>query len=394
MTGVTSVLHLASFNGNIGDNINHSGFKPWFASLCETSVEWHSLEIRKFYRGEWTFARDFLQFAERSDVIVVGGGNYLELWPANSASGMSLDLPLDALEALGKPVFLNSLGVDGGQGVSDRGRQGLQDLIDWIGADNRRLLSVRNDGSFGLVEQICRPSSLADVHRTPDAGFFQTLTQRVASSDLAGASSIAVNLAMDMEGHRYPGGDSLDYTQFCRVFAGAMADVSMAHSEITWVFVPHIYSDLRIMSDVLAELPDNLRRSRVEVAPYGSGENASQAAMSVYAAASVILGMRFHSCIAGLSLGVPTIGLANYPQVPKMFAEVGAPQLAIDVRTEGGVARLRDLILAIKDDPDSASAIGAKVRYQVGAERRRFEPALMEWLGRVGMARAWDPAST
>ena len=391
MSQVKRILHLASFNGNIGDNINHSGFRPWFAGLCAAPIEWRQLEIRSFYRGELTFAKDLPALASKSDMLVVGGGNYLELWPSNTASGMSLDLPLEQLGSMGKPVLLNALGVDAGQGVSERGRQGLQLLIDWISADPRRLLSVRNDGSFEEVKRLCHSSSLANVHRIPDAGFFQTLSRRTDSFGL-GSLQVCVNLAMDMGGHRYPGGTRVNYADFCVMFAKVIADVSSLRTESNWVFVPHIYSDLRIISDVIAELPDSLRRNRVEVAPFGSGEIAAETAMATYSNADLVMGMRFHACIAGLSLGIPTIGLTNYPQVGKLFEEVGAPQLSVDVSTSAGIARLGKSILDLLEHPVSARTVGAEILYRVSAERRRFESVLTEWLGHVGMTPSPDSA--
>lgn len=385
MSRTRRVLHLASFRGNIGDNINHSGFRPWFSSLCDAPVEWRSLEIRRFYRGDLNFSNDLLEFAKEADAMVMGGGNYLELWPSNTVSGMSLDLPLDKLSALGKPVFLNSLGVDGGQGVSERARQGLRDLVDWIASDSRRLLSVRNDGSYAQLEEICTSSSLKSVHRAPDAGFFQTMSQRAEPRANDGPPRIAVNLAMDMRDLRYPGGDALSYTEFCTMFAGVMEAVSLAHGATAWVFVPHIYSDLQIISDVLAQLPDALLRTQVDVAAYGSGDQAARAAMMEYAASSLVLGMRFHSCIAGLSLGRPTLGLVTYPQVAKLFCEVGAPDLAIDVQSPTGMAKLLEAVLASLVPAEDPSAVGAEVLYRVGSERRRFEPILATWLSEAGL---------
>ncbi len=389
MSGVKRILHLASFSGNIGDNINHAGFRPWFAGLCDVPIEWHQLEIRKFYRGELSFSRDFPKFASESDAVVVGGGNYLELWPTNTVSGMTLDLPMEQMGSWETPILLNALGVDGGQGVSERGRQGLQVLVDWIAGDSRRLLSVRNDGSFAQVEALCRPSSLAHVHRVPDAGFFQVLSQPNTAT-YADSKQISVNLAMDMGSHRYPGGRGISYSEFCTLFAQVVAEVSASQAKASWVFVPHIYSDLRIISDVLAELPDSLRRTRVEVAAYGSGVKAAQDSMATYANSDLVLGMRFHSCIAGLSLGIPTIGLVNYPQVQKLFSEVGASQLAMDVSTAEGVAKLSQTILATLDDQSDSRRVAAEVLYRVGAERRRFEATLIKWLVHSGLTRSLD----
>ena len=44
-----NILHLASFNGNVGDNFNHQGFRPWFEKISGKNINWTQLEIRQFY---------------------------------------------------------------------------------------------------------------------------------------------------------------------------------------------------------------------------------------------------------------------------------------------------------------------------------------------------------
>ena len=84
------VLHLASFSGNIGDNANHMGFRPWFADQVGRNVEWTNCEIREFYWKERAFDADFVVLANSFDALVIGGGNYFELWVENSPTGTSI----------------------------------------------------------------------------------------------------------------------------------------------------------------------------------------------------------------------------------------------------------------------------------------------------------------
>ena len=86
------VLHLASFDGNIGDNANHSGFRPWLERIAARPLEWHDLEIRSFYWKERRFDQDFAAYANEFDLIVIGGGNYFELWVEGSATGTSIGI--------------------------------------------------------------------------------------------------------------------------------------------------------------------------------------------------------------------------------------------------------------------------------------------------------------
>ena len=44
------ILHIASFNGNIGDNAHHNGFRKNFSEIIGVrNLIWDELEIRKFY---------------------------------------------------------------------------------------------------------------------------------------------------------------------------------------------------------------------------------------------------------------------------------------------------------------------------------------------------------
>ena len=44
--------------------------------------------------------------------LVIGGGNYFELWPKNSPTGTSIAMPLELFDKIEVPVFFNALGVD------------------------------------------------------------------------------------------------------------------------------------------------------------------------------------------------------------------------------------------------------------------------------------------
>ena len=89
MSGIR-VLHIASFTGNIGDNANHMGFRPWFEKVSSVSVSWDNLEIREFYWKERKWDMDFVDLANSYDLVVIGGGNYFELWVEDSPTGTSI----------------------------------------------------------------------------------------------------------------------------------------------------------------------------------------------------------------------------------------------------------------------------------------------------------------
>ena len=142
------VLHLASFSGNSGDILNHSGFRPWFQNQISSPIKWANFEIRDVYRGDRSFKSDLLPASAGCDLLVVGGGNYLELWPSNTSTGTSLDFSPELLDSLEVPVFFNALGVDLGQGISQIAQKNFPPFIARLQNSDQFLLSVRNDGLF------------------------------------------------------------------------------------------------------------------------------------------------------------------------------------------------------------------------------------------------------
>jgi hypothetical protein len=123
------VLHLASFSGNIGDNANHSGFRNYFETIVGESVTWFNEEIREYYWREKVFDETFVAKVNTFDLLVIGGGNYFELWPNDSPTGTSITLPIPFWRKITKPILINGVGVDLGQGASST--PSADSIISW-----------------------------------------------------------------------------------------------------------------------------------------------------------------------------------------------------------------------------------------------------------------------
>ena len=94
------ILHIASFKGNIGDNANHIGFRDWFEKLVKHTVEWENIEIREFYRSKRKWDNGFAKEANAYDLVIIGGGNYFELWVEKSPSGTSIEISPEVLRKI------------------------------------------------------------------------------------------------------------------------------------------------------------------------------------------------------------------------------------------------------------------------------------------------------
>ena len=77
------ILHIASFCGNIGDNISHKGL---LNLLCQTGFKFNieKLEIRRFYNNykyndKLSFDEDMIKYINKFDYCIIGGGGFSSL---------------------------------------------------------------------------------------------------------------------------------------------------------------------------------------------------------------------------------------------------------------------------------------------------------------------------
>lgn len=375
------ILHVASFRGNIGDNANHAGFRPWFEGLVGVPVAWTEFEIRDVYRKTRAFDETFTAQANAADLVVIGGGNYFELWVKDSPTGTSISIPDSVLAAIRTPIFFNALGVDDAQGFTSDTLDRFRRFLDKLLASDQFLVSVRNDGALAALQRHVAGLPLDKVLRLPDGGFFTPYRPNAAT----GRPQIAVNLAGDMLDQRFPGATAHTYQSFLKEMADALEQLWRAHPSLRIVLFPHIFRDLAVYADLLALMPDQLRRDRVRVAAYDSDPAAAAAAFGEYAASDAVLGMRFHANVVPLGLGVPTLGLYCYDQIARLYDELEAPQSVIDVRHPGFGNEIVSRLDALLTQPGQQRSLNDDIRGRVAEQRAKVATVLAAWLARHGL---------
>ncbi len=375
------VLHVASFMGNIGDNANHLGFRPWFERVSQANVEWTPLEIREFYWKERFWDKSFVEMANSHDLVVIGGGNYFELWVEDSPTGTSIAIEPSLFEEITSPIYFNALGVDAGQGVPETSKSNFTRFMNRLSSDSKYLVSVRNDGALKTLNKHFGSDYSDSVYPIPDGGFFASIQ---ASSDKCGFTMeegrryIGINVAGDMPEVRFNGFS--DPSDFCREMAEAIERIAKEYDDTCFVFFPHIYRDLDQISEVISYLNDRLRRTRIRVAPYGSGDSASEDLLQLYSICDLILAMRFHANVCPIGLERQTLGLSCYPQIYNLYEEIGQLDRVVDVSKPGFLSVLFEKVGDVFLHPERFTATPSEIKSQVVGERNDFELILKNWL--------------
>jgi len=143
------ILHFASFIGNIGDNANHYGlYKSLRKNLTGIDYKITKEEIREYFWKEKFFNEKIIDYFNKFDLIIIGGGNFFELWVEDSRTGTSVDIPVNFFKKIKTPVLFFALGVDIAQGYSLSNKLKFEKLLDYLKDDDKYLISVRNDGAL------------------------------------------------------------------------------------------------------------------------------------------------------------------------------------------------------------------------------------------------------
>ncbi len=167
------VLHLASFSGNIGDNANHKGSRKALNEYKHIlNFDFTNEEIREYYWRNKKFDDNFAKKCNQYDLVLIGGGNYLEFHIHHSRTGTSIDIPKYLLKKINVPIVFFSLGCECSLGYKEETFLKSKSFIDFIiSLPNRYYLSVRNDGAHYNIKKYYGKSYIDKFTLIPDSGF-------------------------------------------------------------------------------------------------------------------------------------------------------------------------------------------------------------------------------
>lgn len=326
------ILHIASFNGNIGDNAHHNGFRKNFSEIIGIrNLVWDELEIRKFYKSwnEVKFDEKFVEVANNYDLIVIGGGNFFEICHDYSDTGCTIDISIEILSKIHVPIFFNALGFDIHKGYTEETKNKFKLFIDYlIKYPKKYFITFRNDGSDKNFEKLYGTLP-KEIKIIPDGGFFLDGYSEVDFSNKK-TKYIGINLACDMIEKRLK---NQTYQEFCRNLSEVYKKFIQKNPDYKILFFPHILTDYKIIMDVLSGFTDKEIKYNVEIAPYLTGQTSEKDFFRNYIKCDLLTGLRFHTNVCGIALNIPTIGLKSYPKLSDLYSDIGLKERCLDVNS-------------------------------------------------------------
>lgn len=325
------ILHIASFTGNIGDNASHNGLYHLLKNYLKLDINITTLEMRKAYlnykeKDHWSWDKKLINKINSFDLTIIGGGNFFAPWIEDSSSGTTINLPLNLIDFIKKPVMFHSIGFDPYiNKYTDNTIDKFSNFINKLTNNPNLIVAVRNDGSKKHLDKLVKKEISSKINQIPDTGFFIKLKNKVIEEFLKD-KYIAINLAKDMINNRFS--SKFSYNNYLKELAKWLKWMENKYLDFKFVFVPHIYSDIEAINDLLKLLPDMFKRTKIIISPYLQNKN-SENLFYIYKNAQFTIGNRFHTNVCSIGLSTPTIALVTYIKLNDLYKELNLKERVI-----------------------------------------------------------------
>jgi polysaccharide pyruvyl transferase WcaK-like protein len=146
------------------------------------------------------------------------------------------------------------------------------------------------------------------------------------------------------------------------------------------VFFPHILKDYDIIFSVLKMIPNELKRKKISIAPYQNGNVGMKNIFGIYNNCEIIFANRFHSNIASIGLGKPTIGLCNYPQIRNLYKELNLESYLINMNKPDFTNDLKKIFHEINDNYEKSRLKFKTISDEVSKKHDNQMNILCNWI--------------
>jgi len=310
------ILHVASFLGNIGDNASHMGF----GNILDTffnNYEITRLEIRKFYQNychkdKCAFDEKFIELVNTFDCLIIGGGGFLDYWVKDSITGTTLDMDPLLLKKIKVPMLITSIGCNPNKDVPEGNIEKFTRFLDEILSHSNIKIALRNDGSVNSIRNEIGEKYLEHFEEILDNGFFYQ-PQNVAALPIQ-QEYVAINVTNDQIAMHSTQRALIDPSRYFEQLADVVTHIAN-EKRLKIVFIPHIYSDLKAISELLLKVDDYIIREHITIAPCIQNDEGANLLFSIYQNSRLVVGMRYHANVCNMAMGKQLIGMAAMERV-------------------------------------------------------------------------------
>lgn len=332
------ILHIASHNINVGDGALISSIHRRLKYIAGIPLKFKAFDIVDFepeYGGATLAQVDFAGHA----LTLIGGGGTIDSKRNRTTSGMAFPMSGQDIRQCKSPLAYVAIGYNlfGDQYL--RNKEALIAVLNAC-ADKGFPFSVRNDGSLERLQEAVGVAA-EHVIEVPDPGFFIQIDDTHHAPQITPKRPrIIIQLAADNAAQRFSfyRNDLLNRAMNKLPFIDTSEHLTTVLSNLVVWFVqeydaeiilaPHIATDIQLTADILRKLPTCIARKNARVLGIPSPLNADRF-FAAYKQADLVIGMRGHSVICAVGLGVPCVALSTHPKVSGFMEKSGVADWSV-----------------------------------------------------------------
>jgi polysaccharide pyruvyl transferase WcaK-like protein len=314
-----------------------------------------------------------------ADVIgeIRGGDSFSDIYGFRRFAVGSL--PLIAIALFGRPYVLLPQTYGPFRHRSSR-------LLARFMLSRARTILTRDAHCTRLVEQLCGRTPTF----CPDVAF--TLAPREPESTAAHEAVAAPNgsilIGLNVSGLLYMGGytgrNMFGLHSDYKDVVDALAEGLLANPQVRLVLVPHVFGSEH-EEEACRTLQQSFDRTHPGRVRAVTDPLTEQELKWVIGQTQFFIGARMHACIAALSQGIPTIGLAYSDKFAGVFESAGVGESVVDLRRLGSteVVRLAKEAIDSRDD----------LRRNLDRQMPRVTSAIRATFASLSGRAVWPPVS-
>ena len=287
------ILHVASFNGNIGDVLSHRGlYQILQLDMDAKPVTIVKLDIRRFYKNaekdKLYFNGNIAEYFNEFDLVIIGGGGFLKQSFADSLSGNTFDFDTNFYRTLRtKIVFYSIGGIDALSSANETAYFKTEQFLEKLHTDKLFSLIYRNDGSIQNSRFLTRLRK-KDLNQVPSMNDSAYLN--VSRKTKQKSNTVIINIGYDQAKQHRMGLDRIILNT-----AEIIKDVNAYNPKTIFKFIPHTYYDIQAYTELCLALPEHVNRNNMKCLETFSFETDLDRAVQAYTDADLALTGRFHS---------------------------------------------------------------------------------------------------
>jgi len=299
------VWHIYVMNENFGDNVLGEGVKNLFKT--ELNIQRHSISSFNIFKLDWNNPNLIRKINKSVDLIIIGGGGLI-----SGNGGFYFRMNRALIKNIKTPMVFYSLGYNRFRGEPHFNDETLLSLRET--RDRAIFFSTRRDGSMKMLKE--RSFIVKD---SPDPAFWLAPSY----SQFIKKPYVIMNLAGDVHRYRFNEGNYVTIWEFLSQIEKIVKFLLKKNYKV--LFALHRMDDL-LMKNVADKFPQN-----VYSWDWRNILGNTNIGLGYYKHAYASIGMRGHSQIIPIGLGVPTISLGQQEKNIGLMRKLGLAEWNIEI---------------------------------------------------------------